>query len=166
MYKYEEEKNFEKAIKFFVVAMSSNHNSKPVMVHSFRVAFSLYNLNYDIQIVISALLHDLIEDTDTSLENIRNNFGDIVAELVDLLTMNEKILDYKEQYITNFDRLKGNRSALIIRCADMLDNAPYINLANVETQSKVREKQYYFYKSNKDILKSEPIFKLFEKIIK
>ena len=65
----------------------------------------------------SAYLHDVVEDTDTSLETIRTLFGEQVAEVVDLLTK-RKCLSYKK-YI---DNIKQNEYALLVKIADTRAN--------------------------------------------
>ena len=129
------------------------------------MALYLYNHAYDIQVVVGALLHDMVEDTDTSLQNIKDAFGERIEELVHLLTMDFKIEDYKEQFMANFKRLENSKDGLIIRCVDIMDNAPYIKLAPVEVQNKVKEKHQYFYNTYKHILQNETIWKDFEKIV-
>ncbi len=166
MYTKEEDKLFQKAIIFASSSMDFCHNKKPVLVHSLRMAFYLYGLQYDITIVIAALLHDLLEDTSVSTEDISNAFGIEVTDLVMSLTMDPKIKDYKKQYIDNFSKINNNKKALIIRCADIMDNAPYIGLASPEIQRKVKEKHLYFYNENKDKLCKEPIWNDFVEIIR
>ena len=165
MYTKDEELIFQKAIVFAAGAMKTCHNSKPILVHSLKIAMYLYKYEYDIDIVIGALLHDLVEDTDTTIDDIKNNFGDKISILVDLLTMNFKLENYREQFIANFDRFATNKDAAIIRCADIMDNAKYIKLAPPETQQKVKEKHAYFYNKFKDILQHEPIWRDFEQIV-
>ena len=58
----------EKAIKYLVDAIKqSGHNPKPVILHSIRVGLFLFNQNYNQDIVIAAILHDILEDTDTTI---------------------------------------------------------------------------------------------------
>ena len=46
-----------------------------------------------------------------------------------------------------------------------MDNIPYVKLAPVEIQNKVKEKHQYFYEKYKNILQNEPIWNDFEKIV-
>ena len=65
----------EKAVKFLVKAIeTSGNNSKPVILHSIRVAFFLEKESYSNNVVVAALLHDLIEDSATTLKEIGDNF--------------------------------------------------------------------------------------------
>ena len=165
MYTYEEEKIFQNAIVFASGAMSSCHNRKPVLLHSLRVAFLLYKMNYAIDLVIAAVLHDLIEDTRIIIANIQAEFGEHVGHLVDLLTMNENIENYTEQYIANFQKAGLSKEALIIRCADILDNMQYIKRLPPEKQELVKNKHIYFYQNFQETLKNEPIWVKFKAVI-
>ena len=68
-------------------------------------------------LVDSAWLHDVVEDTDVSLETIRTLFGEQVADVVDLLTK-KKGLSYKK-YI---DNIKQNEYARLVKIADTKSN--------------------------------------------
>ncbi len=155
----------QKAIIFASSAMKNCHNAKPVLTHSLRVAFSLYHFHYDILLVITAVLHDLLEDTEVIKEDIAAEFGEEVATLVSSLTMDKNIKDYQEQYIENFARLQTTPKALIIRCADIIDNISYIQLASHDIQKKVKEKCLYFYQQNKEQLQGEFIWQEFANLI-
>ncbi|RUL85522.1 HD domain-containing protein [Tautonia sociabilis] len=54
----------------------------PYVQHPMAVALILDRLGFDEDVVIAALLHDAVEDTDASLDQVRERFGDRVAELV------------------------------------------------------------------------------------
>src|SRR5439155_18217862 len=54
--------------------------------HPYGVALILASLRLDEQTLAAALLHDVVEDTDTLLEEVREEFGDEVAHLVDGVT--------------------------------------------------------------------------------
>ena len=68
-------------------------------------------------LIDSAWLHDVVEDTDFSLETIHTVFGEQVAEVVDLLTK-KKGLSYKK-YI---DNIKQNEYARLVKIADTKSN--------------------------------------------
>lgn len=54
----------------------------PYIVHPFEVCCIASNATDDVDVLITALLHDVVEDTDHSLDEIRQRFGDRVAEFV------------------------------------------------------------------------------------
>jgi len=53
----------------------TGHNPKPVLYHSFKVANKLYEYNYSESVVIASVLHDLIEDTDITYNEIEKSLG-------------------------------------------------------------------------------------------
>ena len=166
MYRYEDEKQIEHALLFLSDKLKNSHNSKPVLLHSIRVMLLLYAARYNVIILIAALLHDILEDINTVYVDIEIAFGIEIASLVKLSTMDNNMLDYKQQYIKNFNDIKNNKYALIIRCADLVDNASYIKLAPMDIANKVQEKHNYFYSFAANILKDEPVWQKFSSVIK
>ena len=158
----EVDKQIEEAIKFLVFAIhETGHNPKPVILHSIRVGLHLYKLNYDKDIVTAAILHDVIEDTDTKIEEVKSKFGDKVAKLVEANSFDESIEDKTERYKENFERCrKAGKDALIIKAADFFDNADYYNLASTNELAKwLLEKLKYFIDNSKEELKDEALYK-------
>lgn len=157
----ETDKQIEEAIKFLVFAIhESGKNPKPVILHSIRVGLHLYNLDYDKDIVIAAILHDLIEDTDTKTEDVEAKFGNKIATLVEANSFDESIQDKTEGYKENFERCrKAGKDALIVKAADFFDNADYYNLASTDELTKcLLEKLKYFIDNSKDELKDEALY--------
>lgn len=128
-------RRIEQAMSFLVQALASTgNNPKPVLLHSVRVGMRLLDGGYAEPVVIGALLHDVVEDTAASLEDVERHFGPEVARLVavntfDLPELREghdfaaKRLAYRAAFAAA--RAAGP-SALAIRAADMLDNAAYL----------------------------------------
>jgi len=157
----EVDKQIEEAIKFLVfVIRKSGRNPKPVILHSIKVGIHLYNLEYDKDVVIAAILHDVIEDTDTKIEEIKLKFGNNVAKLVEANSFDESIEHKTERYKENFERChKAGKDALIIRVADFFDNLDYYNLASTKEFKKwLFDKLKYFIDNYKDVLKDEIIY--------
>jgi GTP pyrophosphokinase len=61
-------------------------SGEPYLLHCLAAAEIVHHLHLDHEAVAAALLHDVVEDTDISLENIRDEFGESVASLVDGVT--------------------------------------------------------------------------------
>src|SRR3990172_3193613 len=70
---------------------TSRLSGEPYMVHPIEVAGILTEFKLDYVTVTAGLLHDTVEDTDTTVEEIREYFGDEVALIVDGLTKLAKI---------------------------------------------------------------------------
>lgn len=77
-----------KAIKFAtdkhegMIRKGSESNPIPYILHPMEAATIAATMSSDVNVIIAALLHDVVEDTDTSLEAIRTEFNDKVAILV------------------------------------------------------------------------------------
>lgn len=98
----------------------------PYWVHPIQVACLVqkYKKSHKIdELVISALLHDVVEDCDVSIEYIEEKFGKLVASLVDELTTDEvekKILG-KTEYLCR--KVKSMSSwGLVIKLCDRFNN--------------------------------------------
>ncbi len=124
---YELEKAMDEAIMVLSRAFSeSGHNEKPVILHSIRVGMTLFDLGYPKHIVLAGLLHDILEDTDFSAEDLRRRFGADVASIVSAVTFDPTISSKREQTEELFLRCRHQGfEALVVKCADILDNIDY-----------------------------------------
>ncbi|MFN8447947.1 MAG: bifunctional (p)ppGpp synthetase/guanosine-3',5'-bis(diphosphate) 3'-pyrophosphohydrolase [Anaerolineae bacterium] len=66
-------------------------SGEPYFTHCVAVAHILAEMKLDAEAIAAALMHDLLEDTDTSLEELRSEFGDTVAGIVDGVTKLENL---------------------------------------------------------------------------
>ncbi|MFB1051741.1 HD domain-containing protein [Paraliobacillus sp. JSM ZJ581] len=95
----------------------------PYIVHPYRVAMLLKDEGYDDDIVIAGLLHDVVEDTDGTIREISNLFGDQVAQLVSVATEPDKMKSWKERKKHTIQQLKeAPLEARLVVCADKIDN--------------------------------------------
>jgi GTP diphosphokinase / guanosine-3',5'-bis(diphosphate) 3'-diphosphatase len=103
-------------------------SGEPYIIHPLAVAETLIQLNMDADTVCAGLLHDVIEDTDTSEENITELFGKNVCELVQGVTKiaNIKNLSKSAQEAETirkmFIAMSKNMPVIIIKLADKLHN--------------------------------------------
>ena len=94
----------------------------PYAVHLYEVAQLLQESGCDNETVIAGVLHDTVEDTDTSLEEIKILFGKKIASIVDVLSEN-KSYPYNERKAIQAERIKrASREAKMVKCADCLSN--------------------------------------------
>lgn len=149
----------ENTLIFTIKAFMETHNEKPALLHSIRVCRRLFEKGYPLPILQAAMMHDIVEDTQTSLDEIRKTFGNTSAGLVRLMTISNTG-DYETDYRRNMEAMRHNTDALIIRCADLIDNAPYIRQRE---NNPVWQKQCYFYKTFESILHQEAIWIDFKK---
>lgn len=100
----------------------------PYYLHPLEVAMILADMHLDLDTIITALLHDTVEDTDVTLDNIEKLFGDNVRALVDGVTKLTKIELQSEQtkQAENFRKLLMAMSedirVLLVKLADRLHN--------------------------------------------
>lgn len=130
------------AIVFAVSAFqqSQKKKKKPVIFHSLRIGFWLYEQGYNQEVVAGAFLHDVVETYQTNLLLIKDRFGGRVAKIVDALTVNESIKDPLTRYRDSIERcLDVGEEALVIRAGDLLEN---INRAIESKQINKLELQY------------------------
>lgn len=71
-------------------------SGEPYTSHVLAVAEILNNLNLDYETIAAAMLHDVVEDTDTRLDDVEREFGPVIAHLVDGVTRMERIGEFQE----------------------------------------------------------------------
>lgn len=119
--------------------------------HTFAVAAIVHELGLDADVVIAALLHDTVEDTDVELDDISNKFGTDVANLVDGVTKMEVIQELSDQ--TNQGRSNHDAKAeslrkmmlamvddvrvVLIKLCDRLHNMRTLESMRAEKQKRI-----------------------------
>ncbi len=95
-------------------------DGRPYSVHPIRVVEILRGLGHhnDKDLLCAAYLHDVVEDTKSTREDIVKEFGPKIAGIVEELTNNQDMTD--EEYLLKCDSLSYN--ARIIKVADILAN--------------------------------------------
>jgi len=92
-------------------------------VHPVAVSKIVEDMTKDDVLIQVALLHDIVEDTDTTLEEVKELFGEDVGELVDQLTETTEKRDglSKVEYLSK-EMAEMSPAALTVKLADRLDN--------------------------------------------
>ena len=104
------------------------HSGEPYIIHPMNVAYILADVGLDDSTICAALLHDVIEDTDVTDQDIRNQFGDEIADMVEgvtkLGTMNFVTVEERqvEDYRKMFLAMGKDIRVIIIKLADRLHN--------------------------------------------
>ena len=121
------------------------------ITHPLHVAIYLAELNFDIETIKAALLHDLVEDTDITYQDIKTTFGKEVADLVDGVTKLDKI-KYNSREEAKADAIRKMVIAmskdirvLILKLADRLHNIETIEFHKKWTQEKIANETLYVY---------------------
>ncbi len=109
----------------------------PYWVHLVRVAMELARWGETSPVLLqAALLHDTVEDTPTSVGEIRTGFGPEVADLVDWLTAPEDA-DAQREYYTRL-QAKAPFEAQLLKLADRIDNLRSIQALVMRTGERYR----------------------------
>jgi guanosine-3',5'-bis(diphosphate) 3'-pyrophosphohydrolase len=114
-------------------------SKSPYIVHPADVAELASAATDDVELTAAAWLHDVVEDTNTSLEEIRNEFGNTIASLVDEVTKNaeEQGNRSKKEYYHEKVR-KITSKALTLKLFDRLANIMSV-VADLKRDSKSNE---------------------------
>lgn len=100
----------------------------PFILHPTSVACILAEMGMDTDSIVAALLHDTVEDTDVTLDQVGDNFGEEVMNLVDGLTKISKIkfTDREERQAENVRKMliamSNDIRVIIVKLADRLHN--------------------------------------------
>lgn len=113
----------------------------PYVEHPMSVAALLDEHGYgDGKVLAAALLHDVVEDSETTLDELREKFGGEVAGLVGAMTDEESFDDYRERKAEHRERLAAAPGeALAIYGADKLTNSTTLRAAYASEGDAVRE---------------------------
>jgi len=112
----------------------------PYVEHPIRVAAILDELGYGDEVLAAALLHDVVEDSETTLDELRERFGGEVAGLVGAMTDDEELEDYRERKAEHRERLAAAPvEALAIYGADKLTNSKTLREAYASEGDAVRD---------------------------
>ena len=121
-------------------------SGEPYIIHPVSVAYLLVEMGMDSQSVIAGLLHDVVEDTDMTLDEIRRAFGDDIALLIDGLTKIAKIpfSSREELQAENIRKMlmamAEDIRVIIIKFADRMHNLSTLEFMTPQKQrDKARE---------------------------
>lgn len=118
-------------------------SGEPYILHPLAVADIVVKMQMDTLSIIAALLHDVVEDTTVSLEEIRRKFGDTCAMLVDGLTKLERIQfgskeeQQNENYRKMFIAMARDIRVIVIKLADRLHNMRTLKYQSEESQRRI-----------------------------
>jgi (p)ppGpp synthase/HD superfamily hydrolase len=105
-------------------------DGRPYIEHPLAVAELLIGHRYRDEVLAAALLHDVVEKSDMEAGEVRERFGDRVADLVEALTEDETIEDYEERKDEHRWRVaKAGPDAMAIFAADKLTNVAMLREA-------------------------------------
>jgi len=112
----------------------------PYVEHPMRVAALLDEHGYRDEVLAAALLHDVVEDSEATLEELREQFGDEVGGLIGALTDDEAIDSYRQRKAEHRERVAAaSGDALAIYGADKLTNVTTLRDAHAAEGDAVRD---------------------------
>ncbi len=150
IYEYYTGENRDTLLHAYEFAKAAHINQKrasgePYFIHPCAVAEILVDLGLDTATVAAALLHDVIEDTPVTEEDIRREFGEEVLVLVSGVTKLDKIVfkSQEEEEAENFRKIfiamAKDIRVIIIKLADRLHNMRSLNFLSAERQRRMAQ---------------------------
>ncbi|MPM79730.1 hypothetical protein SDC9_126770 [bioreactor metagenome] len=153
-----------KAIEFATIAHKNQvrkGTGVPYIVHPFEVCQILTAAGAEEWVICAGILHDTVEDTAITLEDIKNEFTDQIAALVSANSEN-KTLSWEKRKQHTIDYLKNRASfeEMLVACADKLSNLRSLQFDRKKMGESIwsrfnrgYEKQKWYYKELLDALK-------------
>ena len=125
---------------------------EPYIYHPLEVArIAVEDIGLGTTSIVCALLHDVVEDTDYTLEDIRGMFGDKVARIIDGLTKISGLFDNKTESLQaeNFRKmlltLSDDVRVILLKLADRLHNMRTLDSMPIEKQLKIASETSFLY---------------------
>lgn len=116
---------------------------EPYINHPIRVAEAVERITGDKELVMVALLHDVVEDTDATFDDLAKAFSPRVIEAVDALTRR-----YQESYRDFIARICLSADAWIVKRADILDNLSSLPPRSIALSLRYTEALAYMYQND------------------
>jgi GTP pyrophosphokinase len=133
-------------------------SGEPYHLHALAVSEILDSLHLDTRTLVAAILHDVVEDTDVTLEAIRDEYGEEVSRMVDGVTKMEKIGEYQQAGLVdkgNHPQAESLRKLLLamaedvrvvlIKLADRLHNMRTLQHLDPERQRRIARETLDIY---------------------
>lgn len=139
----------------------------PYIIHPIRITSILRAAGFDEfkdeDIMISALFHDLIEDTDTTPDLIESEYGAIVASVVNELSKPKR--GSKEDWLKTFEN--ASKEAKIVKMADRIDNLLDMEMGPIEKRKSYAEqaKLIVKYCGNADVKLARKLQEIIDNIL-
>ena len=126
-------------------------SGEPYIIHPTNVAYTIAELGLDEHTICAALLHDVVEDTDATYEDIEKEFGMEIAEMVDGVTKLKMIehASIEENQVENYRKMflamgKDIR-VIIIKLADRLHNMRTLEFLKRDRQLAISQETMQLY---------------------
>lgn len=154
----DEKKKIKKAYEFALRKHDKQvrKSGEPYMIHPLETAIFLANWKMDTSTIITGLLHDVLEDTDTVEEEITKKFGKDISEMVLAVTKVSKLSEQnrvKENYETTNNEylikvimsVSKDLRPIMVKLADRMHNMLTIHHLKKEKQKRIANETFYIY---------------------
>jgi GTP diphosphokinase / guanosine-3',5'-bis(diphosphate) 3'-diphosphatase len=132
-------------------APQTRSSGEPYITHPVAVSSILADMHMDHETLMAALLHDVIEDTPVSKEELAAKFGDTVAELVQGVSKLDKVKfkDYQEFEVTNLQKMfmamTQDIRVILIKLADRTHNMRTLGALRPEKRRRIAKETLELY---------------------
>ena len=161
------------ALHFAVIAHDAvgqrrKYTDVPYIVHTIRVANIVHEFRGTKDMIAAAYLHDTVEDTNVTMEDIQSNFGPDIAVIVEGLTDVSIPSDGNRELRKAIDRqhsADASYEAQFVKCADIIDNSS--DISNMDPSFwKVYQREMKLLLDVMDKVKTTPIYTAATKAVK
>jgi len=123
---------------------------EPYIQHSLHTAFVLAQIKADLNTVVAGILHDVPEDTEYTLKDVKDNFGTDIATLVEGITKLSKIKyrgieRYRESLRKMFLAMARDLRVILIKFCDRLHNLRTLNALPPEKRLRIARETMEIY---------------------
>ena len=140
----------------YLLAASKHEGQKrksgePYIIHPLNVAMILADLHVGPNTIIAAILHDIVEDTDCTLDSIKEKFGADVANIVDGVTKvtQMKFTSLEKQQAENHQKMiiamAKDIRVIVVKLADRLHNLRTLEYQSPEKQARISQETLEIY---------------------
>ncbi|MCD6109805.1 bifunctional (p)ppGpp synthetase/guanosine-3',5'-bis(diphosphate) 3'-pyrophosphohydrolase [bacterium] len=167
-----DKKKFLEAFRFAEKAHQGQlrkDNKTPYIMHPLEVVLTLTKLHADESSLISGLIHDVPEDTDRTIQDVKNLFGEEIAFLVDGITKLSKVYyrhDMAERQIESLKKLLLHSAkdprVILIKLADRLHNMSTLQFVKPEKRFRIAKETLEIYVPIANLLGMDEIKKQLE----
>ncbi len=143
----------EKAYVFAARAHAGQvrRSGEPYLSHPMSVAYILAKMKLDLPTIAAGLLHDTVEDTNVTIEEIRHIFGDTVAEIVDGVTkishlpVKSKVQKQAENFRKMLLAMAEDLRVILVKLADRLHNMRTLEFMPEQKRQRIARETLEIY---------------------
>lgn len=148
--------DIERAIKFATIGhnLQKRKDGISFVCHPFTVGYMLKDIGLEDKYVVMGILHDVIEDTDYTYDDIVYYFNEEIADGVMMISEDKSITDFVERKLKFMEQISNieDNNILMIECADKLHNLLYDYEKDPRILFRYSDKRRWFYHEMQKII--------------